>query len=317
MTASSKLGLYFPIGTFLAAHELVGSTTTQFHCSNAAAAGINIGMRVRIYAHDFITDPPLTLIATAVITNKEANTPSAGITRLTFTPAASQAPDFADDMYDPEVINVTTAISNQMQTLDDKMDAILCTAGTRPSSPFVGQITVESSVFGAPPFEVRRWNGSTWEQIVPPGSGGGGEVGGRVGYTNTDSVSSTSTTNTEVGPYLSLTFTAQQNHSYLIEFSGALDCNNVAPSPGAYLKYRVANGGSVTTSDTYIDSGIMTCEILTGLPMCQTFNAVYTHSGATGQVTIGVFHETFTSSRSTFFAANSHSYLAIEDGGII
>lgn len=317
MTSSSKLGLYFPIGTFLAAHELVGSSTTQFHCSNAAAAGISIGMRVRIYAHDFISDPPLTLIATSVITNKEANVPSAGITRLTFTPAASQAPDFADDMYDPETTDVTTALSNQMQILDDKMDAILCTAGTRPGSPYVGQMTVESTVFGAPPFEVRRWTGSTWEQIVPPGSGGGGEVGGRVAYVTSNSASSNSTTGNEVGPYLSATFTAQQNHSYLIEFGAPFDCTSVAPAPTAAVKARVASGGSVSSSDTYIDSAGFCCDIVVGLPISQTFSTVYLHSGATGTVTVGIFHETLTASRTTFFAANGHSYLAVEDGGIV
>lgn len=317
MTSSSKLGLYFPIGTFLAAHELVGSTTTQFHTSNAAAANVSIGQRVRIYAQDFIADPPKTLIATAVVTNKEANVPSAGITRITFTPAASIAPDFADEMYDPETINVTTAISNQMQTLDDKMDAILCTAGTRPGSPYVGQITVESTVFGAPPFEVRRWNGSTWEQIVPPGSGGGGEVGGRIAYVTSNSASSNSTAlANEVGPYLSATFTAQQDHTYLVEFSAPCDYTGGTPAPGMYAKFRIASGASVTTSGTFVDSSFMASDIVVGLPVTCTFCAVYTHTAATGQYTIGVFHNS-SFSRTTFFGANGHSYLAVEDGGII
>lgn len=316
MTSTSKLGLYEPIGTILAAHELDVSTTTQFHCSNAAAANVSIGQRVRIY-DQLLFDPHLALLGTVTITNKQANTPGAGITRLTFTPALSVAPNFADTMYDPEIANVTTAISNQMQTIDDKMDATLCTPGTRPGSPYVGQITVESAVFGAPPFEVRRWGGATWDLIVASGAGGGSEVGGRIGYVSTDS-ESTHSTGTEVGPYLSITFTAQVNHTYLIEFSGTLldDIIGGTDSFGP-CRIRWAAGASVTTGGTLISSNQMSTD-LDDFPITQTIVAFHT-AGSAQQITIGVFHirQSSTGGEDYFFRANAHSYLAIEDGGII
>lgn len=314
MTSTSKLGLYEPIGTILAAHELDVSTTTQFHCSNAAAANIFIGQRVRIY-DQLLFDPHLALLGTVTITNKEANVPQAGITRLTFTPALSVAPNFADTMYDPEIVNVTTALSNQMQTIDDKMDAILCTPGTRPGSPFTGQITVESAVFGAPPFEVRRWNGSTWEVIVTAGGGGGPEATGRVAYVVSNAASSGST-GTEVGPYLSATFTAQVNHTYLIEFSGTLIDDTVGGFD-AYgsCRLRWAAGGSVTTAGTLISSNEISTDLDT-FPITQTVVAFLT-VGSTQEITIGAFHIRLGGVGSMSFQANSHSYLAIEDGGII
>lgn len=323
MVSTSKLALYQPIGTVLADHDLTVSTTTQFHCTNAQGANFVIGQRVRIYAKPF-TDNHRTLISvgnvtnTATITNIEANTPSAGVTRLTYTPACSQAPDFADQIFDPETVNVTTALSNQMQTIDDKMDAILCTPGTRPSSPFVGQITVESTVFAAPPFEVRRWNGSIWELIVAAGGGGGPEATGRVAYV-VSNAESTHSINTEVGPYLSATFTAQANHTYLIEFSGTLTDDTGGGFTDSFgpLRIRWAAGGSVTTSGTLISSNLMSTDLDT-FPITQTIVAFHT-AGSTQEITIGVFHinQSGNANEDLFFQANSHSYLAIEDGGII
>lgn len=313
MVSTSKLSLYQPIGTLLADHNLTGSTTTQFHCTNAQAAAINIGMRVRIYAKPFSTNDR-TLIGTVTITNKETNVPSAGVTRLTFTPACTQPPDFADQMFDPEVVNVTTALSNQMQTIDDRMDAILCTPGTRPGSPFTGQITVESAVFGAPPFEVRRWSGSTWELIVAA-SGGSSDVGGRVAYVTSNTASSNSSSGTEVGPYLSATFTAQAGHTYLLEFSAPFT-TDTASFAGAIGKFRVASGGSVSTGSTYIDSEYFLQDFFNTLPLTITFTATWLAS-TTEQVTVGVFHEAFSGITNARFTANGHSYLAIEDGGVI
>lgn len=316
MTSTSKLNLYEPIGTLIGAHELDVSTTTQFHLSNAAAAGVNIGDRVRIY-NQLLFDPHLSLLGTVTITNKQANTPGAGITRLTFTPALSVAANFADTMYHPEVTDVTTALSNQMQTIDDKMDSILCTPGTRPGSPYVGQITVESTVFGAPPFEVRRWGGATWDLIVASGSGGGSEVSGRVAYVTSDA-ESTHSINTEVGPYLSATFTAQSGHTYLIEFSGTLvdDTTGGFDSYGS-IRLRWAAGASVTTSGTLISGNRMSTD-LDQFPITHTVPAFHT-AGSTQEITIGVFHinQAGVGGEDMFFQANSHSYLAIEDGGVI
>lgn len=313
MVSTSKLNLYQPIGTFLCDHDLVGSTTSQFHCSNAQAVNVNIGMRVRIYSKAF-TDNIRALIGTATITNKEANVPSPGITRLTLSNPCSIAPDFADQMFDPEIVNVTTALSNQMQTIDDNMDAILCTPGTRPGSPYTGQITVESAVFGAPPFEIRRWSGSTWEVIVAA-SGGSSDVGGRVAYVTSDVASSNSSTGTEVGPYLSATFTAIAGHTYLLEFSGPFT-TSTSSFAGAIGKFRVASGGTVNTGSTYIDSEYFLQDFFNTLPLTITFTATWT-AGATEQVTVGFFHEAFAGTSTARFTANGHSYLAIEDGGVV
>lgn len=310
MPNTFNLQLYQPLGTLKATHNATASTTSQFHTSNADASDLEVGMLVRcynvfIFSHIYIGEVNITSI--------QADTPSVGITRITFSPVVTSVPTNGCQMYVPEIINPTTAIADQMQIIDNRMDATLCTPSTRPILPFPGQLSMESAVLGVGPFELRYWTGSTWQLIV--GSGGG--VAGRLGYTSQTVAGPNVTAGITTGPYMSITFGAIAGHTYLIDVGAAVEASGALESEAMAYLY-VKSGGSVDTSGTKIGAMGFDTDI-EGLPVHNSFCIPWT-APSSGTFTVGLFLKKPEDTGSIFDSVSFSSgfnTMSIEDGGVL
>jgi hypothetical protein len=60
-----------------------------------------------------------------------------------------------------ELVNVVTDLNNNMDSIDAKMGAFVCTSGTRPGSPYNGQFIRETDTG-----KLMLWDGSGWRQVL-------------------------------------------------------------------------------------------------------------------------------------------------------
>lgn len=60
-----------------------------------------------------------------------------------------------------ELVNVVTDLNNNLDSLDAKVGAFACTSGTRPGSPFNGQMIRETDTG-----KLRVWDGAAWTQVL-------------------------------------------------------------------------------------------------------------------------------------------------------
>lgn len=308
MPTTPVLGLNRPLGLLRCTHNATSSTTAQFHTTNADATDIAIGDKVRCYN---VAGTVYTFIGETIITNKQIDTPGAGVTRFTVAPVFSSAPVTGAELYKVDIVDPSVFMNPQMDKIDMSMDATLCTPGTRPGVPYVGQLIVESAVIGVSPFEVRYWNGSTWVLMVQSGAG----VPGRVAFVTSNSAGPDTGQNQENGPYLSATISVISGHTYLIHVCAAVEEFVTNLSAEALCRVRSAVGAVVTTSSTKIsDGGFDPDTGATQIPNNWTFH--YT-AVADEQRTFGVF--LYVGSCDVFdnvnFAPNAFNILAIEDAG--
>lgn len=242
MATTSRLGLYQPIGTLKATATASGTTTT-FLCSNADATNLVADSTTvyRIYEADLDLKEDTNL----VVTNKQVDVPSAGTTTVTISPALSNATANLEVLYRPEVVNVTTALTNQLQTLDDKWEAFSCTSSTRPGSPFTGMLIWETDTE-----EIHHYDGAAWQFVSTPK-----RARGYMASTSRTSASATiAPADGEVDLGFETTFSASPLRSYKILMHMNWDriTGTLANSPYITVKLRYAAGGSVTTSGTLI-----------------------------------------------------------------
>jgi hypothetical protein len=60
-----------------------------------------------------------------------------------------------------ELVNVVTDLNNNLDSIDAKMGAFVCTSGTRPGSPYNGQFIRETDTG-----KLMLWDGTAWRQVL-------------------------------------------------------------------------------------------------------------------------------------------------------
>jgi hypothetical protein len=60
-----------------------------------------------------------------------------------------------------ELVNVVTDLNNNMDSIDAKMGAFACTSGTRPGSPYNGQMIRETDTG-----KLMLWDSASWKQVL-------------------------------------------------------------------------------------------------------------------------------------------------------
>lgn len=143
-----------------------------------------------------------------------------------------------------DLVNVTTAISNQMTTIDGAMGADICTSSTRPSPTFTGQFIWETDTE-----LLYRWNGTTWILTADKRET---TALGEVAYVeSTLDGATTSGNGNEVGPYFSASFYGDSARKYVISSYFEVGRSSAEVVYGnARIRYKA--GTSVAIADTLL-----------------------------------------------------------------
>lgn len=296
MATTSRLGLYRPIGT-LRATANAGGTTTTLICANAAT-NLAIGDRFRLFTSDDVDKEDTIFTVTNVVV--------AGSTTVTFTPAASASTASTNRAYDGEIIDVTTAISNQMETLDLATICEFCTSSTRPSTGlYTGKLIYETDTKN-----IMRYSGSTWtivqNQNFPRGA---------VGYATTSANGTTLANGVEAMIAFPVTFTAYADRKYLIT-AGGFSESVTSPDITGATRSRWAIGPTVTTSGTLISAKGADANDNSVTNGNTSWNHITEFTpGVTGQITVGIGLVNGNSAGAETMRATSYQYLAVEDIG--
>lgn len=201
--------------------------------------------------------------------------------------------------------DAATAIAGNMQIIDDKFEAVVCTSSTRPASPFNGMLIWETDTK-----ILRMWDGvSTWRYVLSSV-----KPFGKMAYAWSTGPSS-AVKNAETGPFLPLTFNTVAGRRYALRYSTNIDCTDGNHDFGFNkIRIRYAVGGSVSISDTEIyfmwadhaDNG-------TSLSLRHAGFATFTAT-ANQQVTFGLFLLVGTGGTLNFNSQMFHNFLAEDIG---
>lgn len=205
-----------------------------------------------------------------------------------------------------DVVDVVTAISDQMAVLDSAARCESCTSTTRPTTNlFTGKIAYETDTKS-----IIKYSGAVWEYVYSSK-----QSRGRQAYLTTTTVSSTVAANAEAVSALTRTFTAYSGRKYLVLAGGATECVAGVDAP-AFVRGRWAAGVSVTTAGTLIstncadvnDNSVSTADI--------RWNYLGQFSVTTsGQVTVGITLGRPVAADAKTVRITGFQYLAIEDIG--
>lgn len=210
------------------------------------------------------------------------------------------------DYTDPE--NLVTDINNNWDIIDAAINANSFTSSTRPLNPYEGRLIYETDTKLLAIFV----NGD-WSYV-----GGNGFSRGKRAVITSDVDSATTTNNVEIGPYISLTFTAESTRRYWIEtvyciaFSGGSG-NGITGQP----RVRWASGNSVTTAGTQLGSDVI-ANMVYGTGVSQDFwNQFEFTPNINGNVTVGLFLSTTSTTKNVFFdqATDRSAFLLARDVG--
>lgn len=296
MVTTTRLGLYRPIGTVSAPSSANGTTTT-FKTLDANAGPFTAGVIFRLFdsGSNKKENTPFTVVSAASV---------AGTTTITFTPAAAVSTATGDIAYIPEVSNVLTAVSDQSTIIDPKAFVIGCTSGTRPGSPYTGQLIYETDTGN-----VMRYSGSAWVYVSNKN-----QPRGYVGFNFITANSATVAATEEKGPMQSVTWTAIAGRSYLITFGFSLD-HTAGSDAVAFCRIRSALGATVDITGTI--QCIFECDVndnATGASMTQNFLCPYS-ALTSGQTTVGTFLGRGNTGDAKIIIATGYQYILVEDIG--
>jgi len=300
MVTTTRLGLYRPIGTVSAPSSANGTTTT-FKTLDANAGPFTNGTIFRLF--DSGSNKKETTAFTVVSASS-----AAGTTTITFTPAAGVSTATTDIAYIPEISNVLTAISDQSQAIDDKAFVTSCTSGTRPGTPYTGQLIYETDTGN-----IMRYSGSVWTYVSNKN-----QPRGLMGFIFSTSVGTTIGSNQETAG-LSLTFNAINGREYQVIYGGSIDLQ-AGNDASCYYRGRWALGGTVNTSSTIINTfGADVNDDSSGGTSNRDviFNYTPALGGGTGQTTVGIFLGRANTGDAKTIRFFGYQYLAIEDVGSV
>lgn len=206
-----------------------------------------------------------------------------------------------------DVIDVTTAISNQMGTLDRAVIVEACTSSTRPSTGlFTGKLILETDTKN-----LMRYTGSTWEII-----NNSNYPRGYCGFKLNTTASSASSNGVEVAVSgLTVTFNAYVGRRYAVWATFPLESLS-GQDVACVTRFRYAFGTSVTTAGTLVGNcGTDLNEQGVDANPQQACFKTFTVS-ATGQITVGMFLiNSQTTGTETVRVAAGHQSLFVEDIG--
>lgn len=211
------------------------------------------------------------------------------------------------DPTDPE--SVITDVDNNLQLIDDKINANIFTSSTRPVTPHHGQTIYESDTH----LLAIYLTGTGWVYI-----GGQAYARGKRAVITSD-VDSSSTSTSEIGPFISVTFTAESGRRYWVETAFCVGFSSGSLTGCAsHPKVRWASGTSVTTAGTQIGADIL-ANVCFGQNSTQDFFQIYEFvPNINGNVTVGLFMLGVNSSASVFFdqASDRSALLFVRDVGM-
>lgn len=178
-----------------------------------------------------------------------------------------------------DVVSVVNDVNGNMDLADSCVGLFPCTTSTRPLNPHLGRLILVTDTG-----QVEGWTGTEWVAF-----GGGGAIG-KMGMSNLTADSAVYTlASGEVGPHMSVTFTADAARRYWVE---SLIFLIAAASPVkaiASFKVRRAAGGVVTTAGTQIGSSVP-YSAFRGPNGTQCYRKIHEIApGISGTVTVGTF----------------------------
>lgn len=209
---------------------------------------------------------------------------------------------------DPEA--VVTDVNNNLDKIDAAVNANIFTSSTRPAAPHDGKLIYETDTK-----LVAIWskNLGRWDYL-----GGDGYARGKRAVITSDVNSSTTTNNVEIGPYISITFTAETARRYWIETAYNI---NFTGGSGAGVnsvpRVRWASGATVTTAGTQLGSdAISNVQYLSGGTQ-DFWNQFEVVPNLNGNVTVGLFLTTTSTTKNVFFsqATDRSAFLLARDVG--
>lgn len=185
---------------------------------------------------------------------------------------------------DNDVVDVAQDVNANMDTVDLNVNLRICTSSTRPTNPFLGREIYETDTAQA-----RIWNGSTWAY-----TGTNNSAKGKVGQ-STSQVDGASLTSASVETvYLTVTFTAQSDRNYWIEFGSHVEAVASASTGLGFLKVRWKAGAAVANTDAQLGS-TMGVQMVQGIGSINServmglFELPAATHATTGNVTVGLF----------------------------
>lgn len=210
-----------------------------------------------------------------------------------------------------DVVDVTTAISDQMGILDRAAIVEPCTSATRPSTNlFDGKLILETDTK-----MIMRYRSPDWEHVQNPNYPRG-RVASVLNQVTGDTVAAGQEklvhANTKV------TFTAYAGRKYMVTAQGSLIYSAGANADSAcVLRCRYASGASVTTAGTSIGAQGVDYAV-NNLSATGGFHVAYVKPfsvTATGQITLGLFLQVATGSPATILMQAPHQSILVEDLG--
>lgn len=221
----------------------------------------------------------------------------------TFTPRLGlRMPDYTD----PE--SVISDIDNNLQAIDDAINANSYTSSTRPVNPYNGRLIYESDTKLLAIYVAE----SGWTYI-----GGAGFARGKRAVVTAVSDSATATT-VEIGPYISVTFTVETGRRYWVETIYNVGYTGAGLAVSGRPRVRWAAGASVSTASTQIDSDAYANHNY-GQGSSTDFYQLYEFvPNINGQITVGLFLFPTDSTRPVFFnqASDRAAFLFVRDVGV-
>lgn len=209
---------------------------------------------------------------------------------------------------DPE--SVITDVNNNWDKVDAAINANTFTSSTRPVAPHEGRLIYETDTK-----LVAIFTGGDWAYIA-----GDGFARGKRAVVTSDVDSATTINNVEIGPYISITFTAEQLRRYWIElaycisFSGGSG-NGITGQP----RIRWAAGGTVTTAGTQLGSDAISNMVYVPGDSQDFWNQFEFVPNINGNVTVGLFLSTTSTTKNIFFdqAVDRSAFLLARDVGSV
>lgn len=209
-----------------------------------------------------------------------------------------------------DVVDVTTAISDQMGVLDLAATVQACTSSTRPvTGLFTGKLILETDTKN-----LLRYTGSTWEVLnnvnYPRGYCGHDYLAGASG----DSANGVEVLCTVGGNTLTCTFPAYTGRRYLVTADAGM-LSNSGQDVSAVIRSRWAFGSSVTTSGNLINTtDACLNEQAVDADMQKAHLGVFTVN-ATGTITVGIFYMNTQTSGTETCRMSGRMSLLVEDIG--
>lgn len=182
-----------------------------------------------------------------------------------------------------DIVNIDTDWNASADVIDDGVGAPSYTSGTHSSNPYDGKIEYETDTSLLAVWDA---NGNQWRRYPSDTSAARGRVGSTTRVADTADQTSGSG---EMGPHMSVTFTAESDRRYWTELFFYLEqVAGVEPANSVY-RMRWAAGGAVTTAGTQIGSdSLANCTDTPGRE--NDFHKIFEFvPGINGTVTVGFF----------------------------